>query len=521
MNLNKQLTTYPVYQSPIRTFETLGISTDNIEPSQLRMERKRLLLEIQISDTQTTQLGDQEVGKNDVIELFDRLENMTDLVYHKAIFKHPILLDFLEKGTIPRSKSHQHFIHFDTKKEWDEFIQFVSPYLAYSFDKLLSRVLRTNKFVELEKVDRFFSLLTPSDAMFAFRKFSNFCSTLDDRLTLLANRSNRFQTEETAYLRYPPFYYCVNKLAKFYPNLPDSVATDVVNFTVNCERKQGRGNSLVEISDQLKNLNCSNELKTTIYGNREVFRKKREQSENFNPNTVWRVIVGIFMVGFLIFRIGYRCESNRNYSMKSPDHQELLDQIEQIRRNKESGYTISSAKKGNAQFDEDSFIDLHEKVNNAVELGVYQSNTYLNLGDEPGVISRFKHDTSGNLYELWNRTTSDMLLLVYSNYSLDSYFVKANDSTTFIASDGASMFFYSGTRWEENQGVQTWNNSRSEKIVSSIRLNGYFSSQTDADKEFVRKYFTLTNGTSNLFEVKNVNGAYQFYRGDRFVNYSY
>lgn len=521
MNLNKQLTTYPSYQSPIRIFETLGISVESIDSAQLRMERKRLLLEIQISDTQTTQLGDQEVGKNDVIELFDRLENMSDLAFHKAIFKHPILLDFLENGTIPRAKSNQHFIHFDTKKEWDAFIQFISPYLAYSFDKLLSKVIRTNQFVELEKVDRFFTLLTPSDAMFAFRKFINFCSTLNDRLTLLAYKNSRFPAEETAFLRYAPFYNCVNKVAKFHPSLPDSVASDVINFTVNCERKQGRGSYLVEISDQLKNLTCSNELQTTIYGNREVFRKKKEQTESFDPTIIWRVIVGVFMIGFLIFRVSHRCESNRNYDIKSPDHQELLDQIEQLKRSKESGYTITTLKKGNAEFNEDSFLDFHEIVKSATEQSYYQANHYLSQGELPGIISRFKGDKTGSTYRLMNQTSSDMILLVYSNFSLNSYFVKAADSTRFIASDGASMFFYSGTNWKNDKTIEHWNISRTDKTVSSIRFNGYFSKQTSLDHEFGKKYFSLTDGSGEVFNVMNSKDGYQFYREDRFVNYSY
>lgn len=509
------MSTYPPYRSPIRTFQELGISAENIDSNQLRFERKRLLLEIQISDSQTTTIGERELSKNDVIELFDELDRISHLNYHTAIFNHPVLLNLLENHTISGTIQTTHKIHFDTTEEWDKFIEFISPYMASAIDKLLSSVVRKNNFKDLEKVQPFFKLLTQTDAFFAFRKFNNFCETLDDRLENLSLKQTTFPAQDVTFLHYAPFYNAINNLTDFYPNLPDTVATAVINFTVNNERSVGRGVILMKISDQVLRLHCSAELRTIILGNRDAFWSSREQKLSFNPNKVWRVLVGIVVVITLIFRAGNRCESSNN-SYSSPNQMEIQEIMRQIKEN--GGYSSNS--QGSIEFNESSFLDLHEKVIKSEEFSIYGENFYLRQGD-PGIVSRFRTDSTGTIYKLINETGSDMIMVISKGSTVNSFFAASTSSINFYAEDNSSIFFYSGKNWRDNRAIEHLHRSVNNNTISLIRFNGYFSVTSENDFQFLRKFFSLTDGESTDFTIKDESKGYQLYQGDRFVNYSY
>lgn len=519
------MTSYPTYQSPIRTFQALGISTDNIDSTRLKFERKRLLLEIQISTTQTTAVGDKELSKNDVIELFDNLDRISDLDYHKAIFNHPKLLNLLEKSEVVGKIEAKHKIKFETQEEWDKFIAFISPYLAEAIDKLLSKVIRKGRFKELDEIKNFFKLLTTRDSFYAFRKLNNFCETLSDRLEHVAYNNIRFPSEHIGFLRYAPFYNVVNELTGVYPNLPNSVAHAIINFTVDCQRKIGRGKALVDISDQARRLHCDAKSKSLIINNRESFYDSREENLGYNPNKIWRVIIGIAVVFFILFRISSRCNSSRYESSFSNENQDLLERLNEIREAQgiRDDNTVRFApirRNGDADFDETSFLDLHENVVHSTQSSVYVDNFYLSQGN-PGIISPFKGDSTGPVYNLKNETVSDMVMVISAGTSLKSYFVKSASSIEFSTEAGACIFFYSGKRWKESRTIEHTHQSPKTQEISTIKFNGYFSLWEERDLAFLKKYFSLTDGDSKDFIIKMVDSKYEFYQGDRHVNYSY
>ena len=525
---NLQLTSYPTYQSPIRTFQELGISTENIDSQRLRFERKRLLLEIQISSTQTTTIGDKELSKNDVIELFDELEQVTHLDYHTSIFNHSKLLLLLEKSEVSTEKvESKDKIRFETQEEWDVFIAFISPYLAESIDKLLSKVIRKSSFKELDEIRSFFKLLTTRDSFYAFRKLNNFCETLSDRLEHIAYNNIRFPDEQVVYLRYAPFYNVVNELTGTYPNLPNSVAHAIINFTVDCQRKVGREKTLVEISDQARRLHCDAKSKSLIVNNRDSFYQSREENLKYNPNKIWRVIVGIAVVILLLFRITNRCDSSRNRPDLSPETMELMERLYESQGVRaaegDSNGTVRfvpSRRSGNADFDESSFLDLHEKIVASTENSIYADNYYISQGN-PSIISPFKADSLGPVHNLKNETYSDMIMVISEGASLKSYFVKSSGSIEFSAGENASIFFYGGKNWDDDRTIQHLHRSPKTNALHIIRFNGHFSYQSSKDVKFLSKYFTLTDGESDDFIIKEVKSNYEFYQGDRFVNYSF
>jgi hypothetical protein len=516
------LTEYPTYQSPIRTLEELGISIDSLDANKLNFEKKRLLLEIQISDTQTTTVGDNEFSKNDVIELFDRLKSIDHLDYHKAIYNHPKLLHLLENGEVSSVKIEEsNKIRFNTVPEWEEFTAFVSPYLTQSIDTLLSKVIRKHRFGDLMEIKSFFKLLTQSDKYFAFRKLNNFCETMSERLEHLAFTKTTFPADETKYLCQPGFYDLVNELIVSHPNLPNAVAHAVINFTVECERKVGRGKKLVTISDQARRLHCDAKYKSLIVNNRDAFYESREQTLGYNPNNVWRVLVGAVVVIGLIFRMVSRMDSSPDYTV-DPNIQEILENMHLKRVEKDGRtYYVSDRTNRHENFNESAFLDLHERVVTSVQDNDFTEFNYIQQGD-PGILSPFKpFPDDGTKRIIWNETPSDMIMVISGHNSLTSHFIQSGDSTSFNLEENACMFFYGGTNWTNDQTIQHLHRTSRPEKFELIQFNGYFSTQFGRDIEFLKKFFTVVDDTPEDFKIIIEKGKYELRQGEGYVNYSF
>jgi len=451
------------------------------------------------------------LSKNDVIQLFEELERVTHLEYHTAIYQHPKLLCLLEKSEVsPIKVENHHKIRFKTQEEWTDFISFVSPYLTEAIDKLLSKVIRKSKFKDLDDIQPFFKLLTKHDKFYAFRKLNNFCETLSDRLEHLAYSHTTFPEIEVQYLRHPAFYSIVNELSDTFPNMPNSVAHAVINFTVNCERKVGRKKVLVEISDEAQRLQCDAHMKSLIVNNRDAFYQSREQVLGYNPNGVWRGLVAVVIILIMVFRVGSRCDSGPDYS---PDfrNQTILEQ-----------YYNPTITKEPIEFYSSYFAPFHTKVVRSIEKNTYIDNHTIPQS-EPCIISPFKKeiDSTGRSYTISNVTPSDMLVVISDGPSLRSHYIRSTDSTEIHITDSSQVFFYSGKDWNESRSIRHLFFSPRSGNPCIITFNGYFPTHSQEDEQFTSKLFTLTIEETEDFVIQHQEDGYELYQGDHLVNYSF
>lgn len=503
------MTNYPTYRSPIRILKELGISTNNVDQRELKLERKRLFLEVQLSDQHTTTIGKQEYTKNDVIKLFEELEGVTHLDYHALISDHSALLNLLENNRVDDGKIKDHKIQFNTQEETKAFSEFLSPYLANAIDKLLSTAIREKNYLAIQRIQLYFRFLTSTDAHFAFRKFINFCQTLKLRLEELQNDQHIFLKGESRYLAYAPFYNLVNYLDQYYPSLPDTVAQAVISFTIDSRNNLGRGKALVSISDQARKLNCSENLKSIISTNRDTFFASKEElsAGKITTQELIRIIVLVILGIYTLTKI-----FGSDDSIHSDTNDRLLKQLEQIKQNNNQS---SPQRTSNFDFTELTFNELHSSFVRILENESYAINiTYKK--SKPGIFSRYNAPETGTKHELRNQTNSDIIIAVWTDDHLNTFFVKRKQSIVLSSKETSRMFFYAGKDWQTDKCIQSMTDG-----ITFTTISGIFTEQTDEEFEFFRKYFTLTKQTSGDFTIKDEDSGYEFYQGDSFVNYSY
>jgi hypothetical protein len=133
------------YISPIRHLEidtTQLDTTGNLPKSVLNLAKKRLLAEIDLSQSQTVWVGSTEMTKNDVLKWFEALTQSGEFGFHALIARDKVLLEFLEKQRLEAGA----FFNWDlTENEDDNFILFVSPYYKTSFNKVLVEALEKHQ----------------------------------------------------------------------------------------------------------------------------------------------------------------------------------------------------------------------------------------------------------------------------------------------------------------------------------------------------------------------------------------
>ena len=327
---------YPTYHSPIRLLKDLGLDSSEINLENLKIERKRLLLELQISEDQTVKIGNNQLCKNDINELFDEFSSISSLQHHKLIFDNPKMLNFLENNKIDWITEDHREIQFESTEERQKFNDFISPYLATSIDKALPEIIRNRTFLKLGKSTGFFQMLSQSDGIYAFRKFNAFCLSLMDLVESEQLDSSIFPLDEFIHIRYYPFYDTVNDVQIFYPEITDKVAAALVNFTARFYKSEGRSDYLIKISEHMLRLKCSSDIKALIRKNNEKLQKQEERYTTINKSTpiiVLVVAISIAIAVFLALKFGGPNKSK----------QDSVDPIEELRNELDAFKTLSDS----------------------------------------------------------------------------------------------------------------------------------------------------------------------------------
>ena len=132
------------YVSP---FESLGVSNfENIDKSSLNLAKKKLLAEIELSNTHSILRGKREMTKDDVLKAFDTMTEVENWDFHRLVAKDSILLRFLEDSKMERDEK----ILQAPEYQDTDFINFISPYFSYSYTQLVILCLEKRQPKRLE-----------------------------------------------------------------------------------------------------------------------------------------------------------------------------------------------------------------------------------------------------------------------------------------------------------------------------------------------------------------------------------
>lgn len=223
--------TVMLYTSP---FEILNLPTAELQQMDRRMlqlKKKQLLAELQLQSSGVITLGNREFTKNDIIQLFEQLEQDDAIAMHAAIAADPALLQFLQTGKInPGQKFNYNPLYQDAA-----FIEFVSPFYKEAFNRYILKALASSDFARIEGFFGNPVLLNGEDYDACFGKLHAY---LNEKLHSIEMLRKGFETDKRTGLGSLHDFYIydwvntLNKLPEEFANFRDDYAIDLYNLAV-------------------------------------------------------------------------------------------------------------------------------------------------------------------------------------------------------------------------------------------------------------------------------------------------
>lgn len=120
----------------INPYDLLEITTENlsdVDGATINKARRKLLNEIELSETNTIVHAGIEINKGDCLRAIDDLDNRDKKEFHFFIYQHKHLKRFLTKGKLSFFENYQ----TESIYKLPEFLDFISQFFAEQYDKLL------------------------------------------------------------------------------------------------------------------------------------------------------------------------------------------------------------------------------------------------------------------------------------------------------------------------------------------------------------------------------------------------
>ncbi|MGD9486921.1 MAG: hypothetical protein AB7W47_02795 [Calditrichaceae bacterium] len=126
------------YLNPFDLLDIQLTSLSQLDSLLIKKSKKKILAEIELSDTESITINKIEFSKSEVLNSFDHFESNNKVEFFYFLYNYKELNNFLYFGET------KFFIHF--RQEYifksPDFIELLSPYYAPKFNNLLLKALK-------------------------------------------------------------------------------------------------------------------------------------------------------------------------------------------------------------------------------------------------------------------------------------------------------------------------------------------------------------------------------------------
>lgn len=236
----------------------------NPEKMNLKLEKRRVLAEFTLAEASSINISGRALNQDDVIRLFEMIEEPDDRDFHYQIFTISGLSDFLELKEVSMG---QLLNLMNGLEPSESFIERVSSFFAYSFSERMLRAFKERDVATLKALKSMPRWMTPLDQEEAFRPveriLENYISDLKDK----KRKGKYFSWEQDL----KPYFgeriiNCLNALPRDYQKLIDRFAFHFADYFYEMHRRKIR-RPLVGILYHLRHLHCDPELRSNFESN--------------------------------------------------------------------------------------------------------------------------------------------------------------------------------------------------------------------------------------------------------------
>ena len=222
----------------INPFELLNITTtnpSNMDGITVNKAKRKLLAEIDLSDTNTIQYKGIELSKSDCIRITDDLDNKDKCEFHLFILQDKYLNEFLCKGSLLFFDN----FRFEYIYKQPEFLDFISPYFSEKYDYMLSENYKTKNLKNLSRILSIKPITNERHHDKCFRSTYAFIRSIDEEInniyTGIKNRQSQYI--ENSFFGLPELISdkveisLINILPSYFQSLRNQLAQTIRNLS--------------------------------------------------------------------------------------------------------------------------------------------------------------------------------------------------------------------------------------------------------------------------------------------------
>ena len=306
------------YISPFHFLPEDIIQSNLIDSSQIKLIRKKIMAEIDLSETQSIIINDRELTKFDIINLFDSLNDAQLLISHFYIYKNKPILDFLEKGIFTQNINAFQYPILNNEMA----INLISPYYKEVSIDLLNNAIAQKDVATIKNFFAITHFLNNEDTFELFeyvtKKLHVLCNCFNEmQLKMAANE--KVTLDDFNNLDLNKIIVLLNSLPDDFDKLREDVAFDLnalgcdfINNSYNdlAESLFGRAISL-KSSDHIQSYFKSN--LATAQNNSRILSSKSSNKKSSSSNTGYPIIFIVIVILRIIFAVS-KCSSSSEYT---------------------------------------------------------------------------------------------------------------------------------------------------------------------------------------------------------------
>ncbi len=512
-----------------------------LERKDLLLAKRRMLAEFELNNSSTIIVNKKEVSKNDVLLMFETLEDTEDLHFHSIVFKDEHLLFFLEHNDLLDKKpnlsqllpSHSFnpiltnsiqpkFTPVESKFSisnddlTEDFLYWISPYFAYSF-----KVASFN-FFRKKDVPAFIALMqnnwymSEDDKYDAFEPIMGLIESQDKRLDQIADN---FSIEDKTILEElaskQQIILLQNLPVKLFQHQINSYADNLMRCSVPIFNKVNWTQAL-DMLDNAKSLPIEKETMDRVVDKENEMRgimanagKKSNSKDHSNI---------IFRIGFFLLFIVAKVICNNNSHSYTPTNfsdftyngqsinskQQLEDLIEEQKNVREQSEFLDKITKSivansflsgknnipyNLKKEEDVFNKYWFKKPSKILL---EKDDSLNIKDDTGSFSGFEK------LIINNRSTLDAIVIIVKKDAVMSSVVKPASSTEMSMNNGTNkIYIYAGKIFSLSDSIVVKKDAFDSTLVS-----GWFKKYNTENNKYLIKPIVFNVDAATVIEKK-------------------
>ena len=296
----------------ISPFKTIGLdASQSIDKQAIALIKKKYLAEVELSPSQTIKIGDAEMTKNDVLNLFEKWNKIEDWDFHVAIANDAALLDFLTLGAYENtSKRFQG--DYASLINTDGFVSKVSPFFSKSYQ---DSVILSLRYWDYKGMKHFFDeapmgMMSYLEHRQANQAIEQYLSRMQSKVELLSEMVK--QGKQLAISDFST--YCEPRFLKTLNELPSEDFEDEVNniaivlYNLSAALWNSNQRELAKIIvNNIFILNCSDEMKKSITTRRREFGQVQIGKTDSEPSSAWETFILIVRVLFFLMILARAC----------------------------------------------------------------------------------------------------------------------------------------------------------------------------------------------------------------------